>query len=783
MSYLNSLKISQNTGLILNLQKEINDLSGSVIDYQPQIDDLSASILVLEGEYDSLASAITLISEEVDTAQQDIEDISAETVQINEELITVNSTLGFIQTELDDLSGSVDNLAIEVEGLEGSISIIQGELADLSDIVVDLSGVVDLNTQDIIDLSNVVSNIDYSNFARLDISNTFQEKQTFLDTINAENVVANKFLTDNNGEELVYGNYSNTFYVNDNETGTSGSINDTLALITSANKVIRISAGSYSQDVLVSGKDLVGLSCPNVGGITMTELAGTRTFTIENSYRIRVSGLQINGMTTISGSQLRHRLEVCNFNGGLTITGGGATPLEEFITIQDCDIAGSLTISSFTGIVYFYRVNFQNATFNISPAYSPQQVVMIDCAGIPDDVSLFAGNYYVVGSTSYYKSGTLTTGDFNSSFFVRNTTPSQDNELTSKLYVDTQINDLSNVARLDVSNVFVAENRFSGSFIVDVPSAEGNQITFRNTSVAIQSELQVYDGPDTHINTAISGVLNVNQSFFGGVDDRNVNYIVTPKVTLTTEPVDISDATTKVYVDTQVATKQDTITDLSTNGFLTAGSNITFDVVGSNITINSTGGGGATEASMNEIFTIVDDLSTNVLSLESSKQDTIIDLSTNGFLTAGSNIAFDLVGSNITINSSGTNHYFLAIPVADVDVTGISTFPYNNLLIGTGLVNGVYTVPEDGVYYFAYTSDTPNGYNTLSDLRQYRNGVAIASRRTQINENMAQGSQFFNYSIFEVLAGDEMSVRNVQIGTTRSRVTTFSSRFFGFKIS
>jgi len=292
--------------------------------------------------------------------------------------------------------------------------------------------------QEIIDLSNNIP--DLTNYARLDISNTFVSKQTFLDTINAEKVVADKFFTDNNGEELVYGNYSNTFYVNDGETGTSGSINDTLALITSGSvEVIRISAGSYSEDVLVSGKELVGLSCPNVGGTTMTELVLGNTFTIENSLRVRVSGLQINGMTTISGSQLRHRLEVCNFNGGLTITGGGATPLAEFMTIQDCDVAGSLTISAFTGIVYFYRVNFQNATFNISPAYSSQQVIMIDCAGIPDDASLFAGNYFAVGLTSFYKSGSLTVADLNPAYYVRNTSPSQDNELASKIYVDTAV--------------------------------------------------------------------------------------------------------------------------------------------------------------------------------------------------------------------------------------------------------------------------------------------------------------------------------------------------------
>ena len=419
----NSNRISTNLGLIQNLTTKVNDLSNGIIDYQPQINELSGEIIALTGEVDSNTlqiglntNAISIIGQEIDTLETNVDDISSQVLDLSTNTAKLNVANTF--TANNTFTNYITTPKVEITTAP-----------------VDLT---DATTKNYVD--NAIAGVvfDDTSFARLDISNTFVSKQTFLDTINAEKVVADKFFTDNNGEELVYGNYSNTFYVNDNEAGTSGSINDTLALI-SQEKIIRISSGSYSEDVLVSGKTLVGLSFPNVGGTIMTELGGTRTFTIDNSLRVRVTGLSINGMTTISGSQFKHRLEVCNFNGGLTITGGGATPLAEFMTIQDCEVAGSLTISAFTGIVYFYRVNFQNATFNISPAYSSQQVIMIDCAGIPDDVSLFAGNYYVVGSTTYYKSGTLISGDINSSFFVRNTTPSQDNELASKLYVDTEV--------------------------------------------------------------------------------------------------------------------------------------------------------------------------------------------------------------------------------------------------------------------------------------------------------------------------------------------------------
>jgi hypothetical protein len=434
----NSNRISTNLGLIQNLTTKVNDLSNGIIDYQPQINELSGEIIALTGEVDSNTlqiglntNAISIIGQEIDTLETNVDDISSQVLDLSTNTAKLNVANTF--TANNTFTNYITTPKVEITTAP-----------------VDLT---DATTKNYVD--NAIAGVvfDDTSFARLDISNTFISKQTFLDTINAEAVVANKFFTDDNGQELVYGEYSNTYYVNDNETGTSGSINDTLALITSQDNIIRISAGSYSEDVLVSGKSLVGLSCPNVGGTIMTELGGTRTFTIDNSLRVRVTGLSINGMTTISGSQFKHRLEVCNFNGGLTITGGGATPLAEFMTIQDCDVAGSLTISAFTGIIYFYRVNFQNATFNISPAYSSQQVIMIDCAGIPDDVSLFAGNYYVVGSTSYYKSGTLISGDINSSFFVRNTTPIQDNELASKLYVDTEVATNTSAIATNTSNI------------------------------------------------------------------------------------------------------------------------------------------------------------------------------------------------------------------------------------------------------------------------------------------------------------------------------------------
>jgi hypothetical protein len=122
--------------------------------------------------------------------------------------------------------------------------------------------------------------------------------------------------------------------------------------------------------------------------------------------------------------------------------------------------------------------------------------------------------------------------------------------------------DGTNVARQDATNIFNEDNFFIGdkNFIVDITPSANSQITLAGREVSIQEGLEVYNGPDTHVPASVSGALNVNQSYFGGVDDRSVNYIKTPKVEITTEPVDISDATTKKYVDDLIANLQNQIT-------------------------------------------------------------------------------------------------------------------------------------------------------------------------------------------------------------------------------
>jgi hypothetical protein len=224
--------------------------------------------------------------------------------------------------------------------------------------------------------------------------------------------------------------------VNDNEVGIKGSIQQTLdSMAQQQGVVLKISTGSYGlEDVVVDNKRNIGILCPLVGNKTITESGGTKTLTISNSERIRLTGLQVNGMTTIHGDLLKHYLHWSNFQGGLTISGGGSTPFAEWMIISDCDIK-SLNVSNFAGILYLYRYNFSNAsTFSLNPSFSYQQIIMIDCAGIPDDISVFnatTGSYLPIGLTSFYKKGTQIIANLSERYYTRNETPVQSNELTS----------------------------------------------------------------------------------------------------------------------------------------------------------------------------------------------------------------------------------------------------------------------------------------------------------------------------------------------------------------
>lgn len=133
---------------------------------------------------------------------------------------------------------------------------------------------------------------------------------------------------------------------------------------------------------------------------------------------------------------------------------------------------------------------------------------------------------------------------------------------------------------------------------------------------------------------------------------------------------------------------------------------------------------------------------TNALS---TKQDTIIDLSSNGLLSAGSNIFFDLCYNNITINSPNT--LSLVYFVCYVSVSSIvdnSSFNRSNPRIvlfdqiarqypTSSIVNGGYIIAESGIYWIhssiLRTGGTDFGIqltrNNVSDIIHYFSGDSM----------------------------------------------------------
>ena len=458
----NSNKISTNLALIQNLQQEIIDLSNNIPDLT-NVAKLNVDNTFTANQFFTEANVFTQNSRNYFRGNTVFEGDKTFVVNITPSATSGISFLGRevnIQSELLCGNGPTAHIDAKISGVlsvnqtaqggvdDRTLNYIKTPKVEITTAPVDLT---DATTKDYVDTAIAGSAPDLTNYARIDTINTFAEIQTFLKDINAEEIDATKYKINDGTNEYVYGEYSNTYYVNDNEGGISGSINDVLALLTQG-QLLKVSAGSYAgEDVLVE-KTNIGISAPIVGGRTITEIGTvglSRTLTIDNSERIRMDGFQINGLTTINGTLHKHYFSNMNFNGGLSIDGG----VGEFMIFKDCEINVGLTISpTFGGVIYFYRVNFQNQPLTCNQS-SPLQVIMIDCAGIPDDASLFAGNYFVVGLTSFYKSGVLTTADLNPANYVRNTTPSQDNELASKLYVDTEVATNTSAIATNTSNI------------------------------------------------------------------------------------------------------------------------------------------------------------------------------------------------------------------------------------------------------------------------------------------------------------------------------------------
>lgn len=170
-------------------------------------------------------------------------------------------------------------------------------------------------------------------------------------------------------------------------------------------------------------------------------------------------------------------------------------------------------------------------------------------------------------------------------------------------------------------------------------------------------------------------------------------------------------------------------------------------------------------------LSIIDD-SLNILSTKplqnsvitnalSTKQDLIVDLSTNGLLKAGENISFDICYNNITINSSSISPpvYFVCYvsPSSVVNNVRIPRFLVFDQIArenpSSSILNGGYVIQETGVYWIhSSILGTEGGYS----IYLTRNSIT-----TDIH-HFSGSSIEDNSIIYECNIGDLIQVAQIQ---------------------
>jgi len=156
----------------------------------------------------------------------------------------------------------------------------------------------------------------------------------------------------------------------------------------------------------------------------------------------------------------------------------------------------------------------------------------------------------------------------------------------------------------------------------------------------------------------------------------------------------------------------------------------------------SNNGGGAVDGALS--FTSTNPVQNKVITNGlNSKQDIIVDLSSSGFLSAGSNVTLDVCGSNVTVNASsgGSATYFVCY-MSDTSVTMSGnnyprTIPFNQIVRqypSTGTItDGGYEIQQSGTYWL---------HGTISaDLGGYSAQFVISLTRNSVSTNIVYYTQ------------------------------------------
>jgi hypothetical protein len=172
------------------------------------------------------------------------------------------------------------------------------------------------------------------------------------------------------------GLYTNIEYINDNVVDIQSGIN-----AAASNAIVWVGPGSYGGSTLtLTDKDMLKLQGEGAqtGAAGIVELT-SRGIAISGSSSTRnvVTGFQVEGSFTVTGTQGRHHIRNCQLLSGLAID---AVP--NFMVVRDCEITGAVTISAATtGTIYFIGCTFTSATFTNSASAS--LVIVTQCTGFP----------------------------------------------------------------------------------------------------------------------------------------------------------------------------------------------------------------------------------------------------------------------------------------------------------------------------------------------------------------------------------------------------------------
>jgi hypothetical protein len=395
-------------------QTRFNDASASI----------SQSITTLQGDLSDEITNRTNADNALDTR---ITSLEGEIVNkaSNNDLSALDTRVTTAESDIDDLQADMLSKASsnDLSALDTRVTTAEGDIDDLQADILTLTAGVDLRALEA-DLQSEITN-------RTNADNALDLR---LDDVEAHHL------------------HSNSYYVNDG-------INDFQTILTEIGadqgNVIYASAGSFGGATLeITDKGNLGIICPNAGN-TICELAGGRGLSIGGtSERIRITNLQIEGATSITGTKGRHIFQSVQFLGGLTIDGvtdSSAT----FMTFTDCEFANqNILISNLTNCtIYFNRCSFSNLRIIPSNVASPFLIIVSECSGLNTLQTNLTSGVVIAGRTGYSNNTVkvfTTSANFISALGVETSFTGSYSELRDKptlITASTQLSDSSDLLR------------------------------------------------------------------------------------------------------------------------------------------------------------------------------------------------------------------------------------------------------------------------------------------------------------------------------------------------